>query len=106
MFSNNGNVFKLIEIEYQGGYEGEYFCFYRYKEECEPEENKVRWINKEDRWYEDYITQKQILQAIESGVEFVDKENIFKVYDCEHEWMEVAEDYVVCKKCCANKKYV
>jgi hypothetical protein len=105
MFRWNGNVLKLVEIESQGGYEGEWFCFYRYKEEYELESNKKRWTNPEDRWYEDYMTQKQILQAIEGGAEFIDKENQFKVYNCEHEWITVGDE-IVCNKCCMNKKNI
>ena len=103
MFSHNGNVLKLVEVEKQGGYEGEYFCFYRYKDECELEVNKKRWVNPEDRWYEDYMTQKQILQAIEGGAEFIDKENIFKIHNCEHEWLDFGVGNIVCNKCGINK---
>lgn len=106
MFSHNGNVLKLVEIENQGGYEGEWFCYYEYKEECEPEANKIRWTNPKDRWYEGYMTQKQIQQAIDSGARFVDKDNIFKIYNCEHEWMDFDINNIVCGICGINKNNV
>ncbi|KLU61731.1 hypothetical protein CEB3_c19100 [Peptococcaceae bacterium CEB3] len=99
----NGSDLKLVKIERHGGYLGEWFCFYKYKEECEPEANKVRWPNPEDRWYEDYLVEKQILQAIAGGAEFVDEENIFKIHNCEHKWVRVGYD-VVCNECGINIK--
>lgn len=103
MFSHNGNVLKFVEIEKQGGYEGEYFCFYRYKDECELEANKLIWVNPEDRWYEDYMTQKQILQAIKGGAEFIDKKNIFNISICNHEWLNVWFGNIICNECGINK---
>lgn len=106
MFSHNGNVLKLVEIEKQGGYEGEYFCLYRYKDECELEVNKRKYPKPEDRWYEDYMTQKQIQQAIEGGAELIDSGNIFKITTCEHEWTDCGFANMCCNKCGINKKYV
>jgi hypothetical protein len=84
---SNGNVYKLIEIERHGGYNGEWFCYYKYKEECEPEANKVRWPDPKDRWYEGYLYQTAILKAIEDGVEFKDPNNYFKEFKCDHKWI-------------------
>lgn len=104
MFSHNGNVLKLVEIEGQGRYEGEYLCYYEYKEECEPEVNKLKYPNPEDRWYENYMNQRQILQAINGGAEFIDTKNEFIVYSCEHEWDEFGFDNISCNKCGINKQ--
>lgn len=91
-------MYKLIEIEKEGGYIGEYFCYYTYKEECEPEANKIRWPNPEDRWYENYMYQSQIQKAIDDGVTFVDKKGLYKYYSCDHDWIDVGYTKV-CNKC-------
>ena len=48
------------------------------------------------------MTQKQIQQAIDGGAEFIDKENKFKVHNCEHEWLNIAGN-IVCNECGINK---
>jgi len=95
---SNNNLYSLIEIEKQGGYEGEYFCYYKYKPECEPEANKIRWTNPKDRWYEDDMTQRTIQNAIDDGVEFIDKKHEYKWFNCDHEWIDVGYSKV-CNKC-------
>ena len=70
----NRKVLKYIEIEKQGRQDNEYFCMYRYKEEFEPIENIKLYPNIEDRWYEDFIGKKKILEAKENGAVIVNIE--------------------------------
>lgn len=72
----NGKVLKYIEIEKQGRQDNEYFCMYRYKEEFEPIENIKVYPNIEDRWYEDFISKKKILEAKENGAIIVNIERM------------------------------
>ena len=67
MFTHNGSVLKEVRIEKRGFNESNFFCWYRYKEECEPECNKIKYPNPEDRWYEDYIYLSDIYRAKLSG---------------------------------------
>jgi hypothetical protein len=50
------------------------------------------------------MTQKQIKEAIDGGAEFIDKDNIFKICKCEHEWINCGIGNIVCNKCGMNKK--
>jgi len=67
MFGYKGNVLKEVKIESCGRTEDDFFCWYRYKEECEPEANKIKYPNSADRWYEDYIYISIITEAKRNG---------------------------------------
>lgn len=72
----NGRVLKYVEIEKQGRSDREYFCLYRYKEEFEPIENIEIYPDIKDRWYEDFLCKKTILEAKENSAIIVNIERI------------------------------
>lgn len=93
MFAHDGNVLKELEIENCGHTNLDFFCYYRYKDECEPEINKTKYPNPEDRWYEDYMTLDTITNAKLSGLYI----NIEKVKD-RIEWSNEFRKYVLKRK--------
>jgi len=52
------------------------------------------------------MTQKQIQQAIDGGAKFVDENNIYRIYNCEHEWISVGNGQIVCEKCCIDMRNI
>lgn len=69
MFGGTGGMLKKVVVEQCGKTEKDFFCYYEYKEEHEPDENKVKWPNPEDRWYEDYMWLSTITEARRNGAE-------------------------------------
>ena len=102
MFS--GKVYMLSELQVTscGHTEWDFRCLYRYKDEYEPEENKIKYPNKEDRWYENYMFLSTITEAKRSGVDVdihtyqsdrLEWNNKFQKYILQKQVFDKEEDY-------------
>lgn len=94
MFGKNGAVLKEVVVERCGHTDFEFFCWYTYKEEHEPEANKIKYPNKEDRWYEDYMYLSTINEAQKSGAAV----DINKYMSNRLEWNEEHQKFAIRKE--------
>lgn len=100
MFSHSGYVLSDIQVEQCGHTEDDFLCWYRYKDEYEPDENKIRYPKKEDRWYEGYMWLSTITEAKRNGAN-VDVDT----YQSDRlEWNEEYQKYVLQKHVFDNKE--
>lgn len=98
MFMFRGNTLKELKLESCGHTDKEFFCYYRYKDDCEPEANKIKYPNIKDRWYEDYMMLGIISEAKLSGVD-VDISN----EDDRIEWCPEINRYILKKEIFDNE---
>lgn len=100
MFSHSGVTLREIRVEQCGHTESDFLCWYRYKDEYEPEENKVRYPKKEDRHYEGYMWLSTITEARKNGAN-VD----IDTYQSDRlEWSEKYQKYVIQKHIFDNEE--
>lgn len=100
MFSHSGVTLREIQVEQCGHTESDFLCWYRYKDEYEPEENKVRYPKKEDRQYEGYMWLFTITEARKNGAN-VD----IDTYQSDRlEWNEKYQKYVIQKHIFDNEE--
>lgn len=91
MFSGRGSMLKKVVVESCGHTDYDFLCYYEYKEECEPEENKAKWPDPKDRWYEAHMGLSTVTEAKLNGAE-VDIET----YQSDRiEWNEEHQRYVI-----------
>ena len=64
-----GDMLKKVVVENCGHTDYDFFCYYEYKEKHEPEENKIKYPNPKDRWYETYMDLSTITAAKLGGAE-------------------------------------
>lgn len=89
-FGGEASELQELIVDGQGVMAEEFICLYRYRDECEPEENKIRYPNKEDRRYRSAMTLETISEARRCGV------NVNTKYfdDC-IEWNEEHQKYIL-----------
>lgn len=101
MHIGKGKMLKKVIVETCGRTEDEFFCYYEYKDECEPEENKRKYPNPKDRGYETYMDLLTITEARKHGAE-VDIET----YQSDRiEWNEEHQQYAVKKEVFNDEKW-
>lgn len=100
MFNNRGYMLSELQVESCGHTEGDFLCWYRYKDEYEPEENKTKYPNKEDRKYEGYMFLSTITEAKRSGVDV----DIHTYQSDRLEWNEEFQKYILQKHIFHNEE--
>lgn len=93
MFSHSGVTLSEVQVEQCGHTESDFLCWYRYKDEYEPEENKIKYPHKEDRQYEGYMWLSTITEAKRNGA----KVDIETYQPNRLEWNEKYQKYILQK---------
>ena len=100
MYSGRGYMLSDLQVTGCGHTEEEFRCWYRYKDEYEPEANKTKYPNKEDRQYEDYMFLSTITEAKRNGVD-VDT----RTYQSDRlEWNEELQKFIIQKHVFNNEE--